>query len=96
MVGALGRRHLLRGGVVVVYHGGDAVAHGALVAPARRDQGGGVRLWERPPSRAVDARAHCGIVSVSLPVGPFLGPEKAPPGHSTEQNPRFEGENCSP
>lgn len=33
LVGALGRRHPLQGGVVVMHHGGDTVAHGSFVAP---------------------------------------------------------------
>lgn len=45
LVGALGRRHLLRGGVVVMHHGGNTVAHSSFVAPVRetrKEQG-----WRR-------------------------------------------------
>ena len=84
-----------------MHHGGDAVAHGTLVAPAGRDGGGsGFRLWKGPPIHVVGARAHCGTVPVSLPrplrppcpmVGPFSGPREAPSGCSAKRNPSCEG-----
>lgn len=92
VVGALGRRRLLRGGVAVVQHGGDAVAHGTLVAPAGRHRGG-VRLREA----AQPESSHRGTVQSSLGPhrghhtdsrGPSRDPGQLHPGTPTEQDPR--------
>lgn len=83
---------------MVVHHGGNAVAHGTLVAPAGRDGGGGgFRLWKGPPIHAVGDRAHlwhCPSVPAGPPprppcpkVGPFSGPREAPSGCSAKWNP---------
>lgn len=50
---------------MVVHHAGDAVPHGALVAPARRD-GSGIRLWEATRTPNVGSPWH----HPSVPGGP--------------------------
>lgn len=46
LIGALGWRHCLRGGIVVMHHGGDTVAHSSFVAPVRETRKEwGWRVW---------------------------------------------------
>lgn len=82
---------------MVVHHARDAIAHGALVAPAERE-GGGVRLWEGPPTTpsvslvpGALSQCPCGVSSRSL-----LWTWEAPPRALGQQDVRREGEDHVP
>lgn len=92
VVGALGGLRLVWGGVVVVHHAGDAVAHSALVAPAGRDRSG-VRLRRRQSPGACSPRHHPSVpggpsTATTPTVGASRDPGQPRPWCSTEQNPR--------
>lgn len=78
---------------MVVHHAGDAVPHGALVAPTGRD-GSGVRLWEAARTPDMGSPRHHpsvpgGPSTATTPtVGASWDPGELHSWRSTGQNPR--------